>query len=216
MAVRENTNEKTMAAVLETAPLPDESNGQPLPDGTPTTTPPPLAPVPSGTGLKPIERLTSDSRYAKIIPDSEQLTELRYSSQFVRDFVRSDFNFCASKISVARGGKLRALDVTVRETSGWLSKCVPWVENHGARQLPWPSETIMLEVKRPLAGQLVRCLSLYERLYKRTQEAKNERKLTPERCAAMLANAEKKLKHIVQVCMPDNDQYDFDGTRREA
>jgi hypothetical protein len=216
MAVRENTNEKTMAAVLETAPLPDESNGQPLPDGTPSTTPPALAPVPSGTGLKPIERLTSDSRYAKIIPDSEQLTELRYSSQFVRDFVRSDFNFCASKISVARGGKLRALDVTVRETSGWLSKCVPWVENHGARQLPWPSETVMLEVKRPLAGQLVRCLSLYERLYKRTQEAKNERKLTPERCAAMLANAEKKLKHIVQVCMPDNDQYDFDGTRREA
>lgn len=205
-----------MAAVLETAPLPDDSNGQPVPDGIPTTTPPPLAPVPSGTGLKPIARLTSDSRYAKIIPDSERLTELRYSSQFVRDFVRSDYNFCASKISVARGGKLRALDVTVRETSGWLAKCVPWVEKHGARQLPWPSEIIMLDVKRPLAGQLVRCLSLYERLYKRTQEAKNERKLTPERCAAMLANAEKKLKHIVQVCMPDNDQYDFDGERREG
>ncbi|WP_321817901.1 MULTISPECIES: DUF1845 domain-containing protein [unclassified Paraburkholderia] len=204
-----------MAAVFEAAPPPDGPTGETVPAGTPSPSAP-LAAVPSGTGLKPIERLTSDDRYAKIIPDSDRLTELRYSTQFTRDFVRSDYNFCAAKISVARGGKLRALDVALRETSGWLTKAVPWVEQHGARHLPWPSETIMLDVKRPLAGQLVRCLSLYERLYKRTLEARNEHKLMPERCAAMLANAEKKIKHIVQVCRPDNDEYEFDGTRRES
>jgi hypothetical protein len=204
-----------MAAVFEAAPPPDGPTGETVPGGTPSPSAP-LAAVPSGTGLKPIERLTSDTRYAKIIPDSDRLTELSYSSQFTRDFVRSDYNFCAAKISVARGGKLRALDVAIRETSGWLTKAVPWVEQHGARHLPWPSEAITLDVKRPLAGQLVRCLSLYERLYKRTQEARNEHKLLPERCAAMLANAEKKIKHIVQVCMPDNEEYEFDGTRRDS
>lgn len=204
-----------MAAVFETAPPPDGPTGETVPGGVPGS-PAPLVAVPTGTGLKPIERLTSDSRYAKIIPDSDRLAELRYSSQFTRDFVRSDYNFCASKISVARGGKLRALDATVRETSAWMTKSVAWIEQHGARHMLWPSEIIMLEVKRPLAGQLMRCLSLYERLYRRAQEARNERKLSPERCTAMLANAEKKIKHIVQVCMPDNDQYDFDGERRKS
>ena len=204
-----------MAAVFEAAPPPDGPTGETVRTGTPSPSAP-LVAVPSGTGLKPIERLTSDTRYAKIIPDSERLTELRYSSQFTRDFVRSDYNFCAAKISVARGGKLRALDVACRETSAWLSKAVTWVEEHGAHQFPWPYEIVQLDVKRPLAGQLVRCLLLYERLHKRTQEARNEHKLLPERCAAMLANAEKKIKHIVQVCMPDNEEYEFDGTRRES
>ncbi|MBU9210940.1 AcaB family transcriptional regulator [Burkholderia multivorans] len=204
-----------MAAVLESAPLPDEPSGDAAQGGTPGA-PAVLTPVPSGTGLKPIERLTSDTRYAKIIPDSQQLTVLRYTSLFTRNFVRSDYNFCATKISVARGGKLRALDVTLRETSAWFSKANAWVEEHGARSLPWPSESIELEVKRPLAGQLVRCLSQFERLYRRAQEARNEDMFSADRCNAMLANAEKKLKHIVQVCIPDNDQYDFDGSRRES
>lgn len=214
--IRERPHPKnTMAAVLETAPQPDEPAGDAAPGGTPSA-PAPLSAVPSGTGLKPIERLTSDTRYAKIIPEADQLTELHYSSMFTRSFVRSDYNFCASKISVARGGKLRALDISLRETSEWFSKAIAWVEQYSARTLPWPYETVLLDVKRPLAGQLVRCLSQYERLYKRAQESRREHKLSDERCAGMIANAEKKLKHIVQVCIPDNDQYEFDGTRREV
>lgn len=204
-----------MAAVLETEPQPEESPGDAAQGGAPAA-PAPLTAVPSGTGLKPIERLTSDTRYAKIIPDSDQLTELRYCSLFTRNFVRSDYNFCASKISVARGGKQIALEVALRETSGWFTKAIAWVEQHGARHLPWPYETALLEVKRPLTGQLVRCLSQYERLFKRAAEARKENHFGADRCAAMLANAEKKLKHIAQVCIPDNDQYDFDGTRREV
>jgi hypothetical protein len=203
-----------MAAVLETAPQPEETPGDAAQGGAPNA-PALLTAVPSGTGLKPIERLTSDTRYAKIIPDSAQVTVLKYSSIFVRTFIRSDYNFCASKISVARDGKLRALDLAIRETSEWYTKAIAWTEQFGARNLPRRYETIELEVKRPLAGQLVRCLTQYERLFARTWSAHSFHLLSEERCTAILANAEKKLKHIVQLCMPDNEEYDLDGTRRD-
>ena len=204
-----------MAAVLETAPQPEETPGNATQGGAPDAAAS-LTAVPSGTGLKPIERLTSDTRYAKIIPDSAQVTVLKYSSIFIRSFVRSDYNFCASKISVARGGKLHVLDRAMRETSEWFTNAIVWIDQFGARNLPRRYETIELEVKRPLAGQLVRCLTQYERLYARAWSAKNAHLLSEDRCTATLANAEKKLKHIVQLCMPDNEEYDFDGTRRES
>ncbi|PVX85735.1 hypothetical protein C7402_103313 [Paraburkholderia unamae] len=213
---RERPHPKTiMAAVLDDAPRPDQTTGDATPDATPVA-PTNLTPVPSGPGLKPIERLTSDTRYAKIIPESDQLTVLKYSSSFARNYIRSDYNFCASKIAVARGGKLRALDIAMRETSEWFTKAIAWVEQLGARNLPFPSEQIELEIKRPLAGQLVRCLTQYDRLFVRARSAVASRMLSEERYAGMLANAEKKLTHIRQLCIPDNDQYDFDGTRREG
>jgi hypothetical protein len=204
-----------MAAVLESAPQPDDLSGSAA-QGEVFNAPALLTPVPSGTGLKPIERLTSDTRYAKIVPDSAQASVLRYSSLFVRTFIRSDYNFCASKISVAREGKLRALDLALRETSEWFTKAIAWVEQLGARNLPRPFETIELEVKRPLAGQLVRCLTQFERLFGRAHSARADQRLSDERCVAMLANAEKKLNRIVQLCIPDNEEYTFDGTRREG
>lgn len=203
-----------MAAVPETAPQPEEPSGNVAPGGVPDA-PATLILVPSGTGLKPIERLTSDTRYAKIVPDSAQMTRLNYSSLFVRTFIRSDYNFCATKISVARDGKLRALDQAMRETSEWFTKADAWIEQLGARTLPRPFETIDLEVKRPLTGRLVRCLTQYERLFARAFSARAAQVLSEERCAAMLANAEKKLNRIVQLCIPDNDEYASDGSRRE-
>ncbi|MFX1670874.1 DUF1845 domain-containing protein [Paraburkholderia sp. A2WS-5] len=203
-----------MAAVPETAPQPDARSGNVAQSGVPDA-PAALALVASATGLKPIERLTSDTRYAKIIPDAAQTTLLRYSSLFVRAFIRSDYNFCATKISVARDGKLRALDQAMRETGEWFRKANDWIEQLGARTLPRPFETIELEVKRPLAGQLVRCLTQYERLFERAFSARAGQVLSDERCTAMLANAEKKLNRIVQLCIPDNEEYEPDGSRRE-
>lgn len=204
-----------MAAVPETEPNPEETPDDDAQGGAPDA-PASLTGVPSGTRLKPFERLTSDTRYEKIIPDSAQVTVLKYSSIFVRSFVRSDYNFCAAKISVARDGKLRVLDRAMRETSEWFTKAITWTEQLGALNIPRRYETIELEVKRPLAGQLVRCLTQYERLFARAWSAHSSRLLSEERCTATLANAEKKLKHIVQLCMPDNEEYDFDGTRRES
>jgi hypothetical protein len=40
-------------------------------------------------------------------------------------------------------------------------------------------------------------------------------KITGEDRARILNNAERRFKHIVQLCMPDNDQYDKVGERRE-
>jgi hypothetical protein len=169
-----------------------------------------------GTGLKPIERLTSDSRIARIIPQSDSRTILRYSSRFARDFVRSDYNFCAAKVTVARNGKLRALDAAFREANEWLTRTIAWIEKRNARSFLPPYEEIELLVTHPLAGRLVRCLTQYDRISTRSMEAVFDDKLQPDKRAAMLANAAERIRHIVHVCVPDNDQYDFDGSRREG
>jgi hypothetical protein len=214
-----------MSAVLEkpldperTPPLGIADAPQPSDDDLQlVATSPAPAPTPesSGTGLKPIERLTSDSRIAKIVPQSDSRTVLKYSSLFARDFVRSDYNFCAAKVTVARNGKLRALDIAFREASEWFTKAIAWVEKHNAREFPLAHEEIELVVTHPLAGRLVRCLTQYDRLFIRSMEAVMSQKIQPTDRETILANAEKRIKHIVQVCIPDNDQYDFDGTRRE-
>jgi hypothetical protein len=173
------------------------------------------APAPAASGLKPIERLTSDTRIARIVPESDAITVLLYRSQFARDFIRSDYNFCAAKIAVARGGKVRALETALRETSNWLRKTTEWIARHDARPIELPHETIELTITRPLAGLLVRCLTQFDRIFVGTLEALLAEKITSTDRANILANAEKRIRHIVQVCMPDNDQYDFDGERRE-
>jgi hypothetical protein len=208
-----------MAAVLE---LPSDPDRPTDPDATrpalaitaPTAAPPPATP-PASSGLKPIARLTSDSRVARIVPESDAVTVLLYSSQFARDFIRSDYNFCAAKIAVARGGKVRALETALRDTADWFRKTNEWIARHDARGIELPHETIELTITRPLAGLLVRCLTQFDRVFVGTFEALLAEKISSTDRANILANAEKRIKHVVQVCMPDNDHYDFDGTRRE-
>jgi len=173
------------------------------------------ASAPFETGLKPIERLTSDTRIAKIIPDSDAVTVLNYSSQFAREFIRSDYNFCASKIAVARGGKTRAIESALRETTEWMRKAIAWVEKHNAREIPLPSDRIELTVTRPLAGLLVRCLTQYDRLFARTLEAVVANKLSGEEREAILSNAARRIRLITRACKPDNDRYRSDGTLRD-
>lgn len=210
-----------MAAVLELPPDPDRDAppGDPRPALTITATDTSAADAPpqgaGGSGLKPIERLISDSRIERIIPDSDAVTVLRYSSQFARDFIRRDYNFCASKIAVARGGKMRAIETALRDASEWLRKATAWVEKHNARPITLPHEVIELKVTRPLAGLLVRCLTQYDRLFVGTLEAVLAEKLKGEERETILANAAKRIRLIGQICIPDNDRYDFDGTRSD-
>jgi hypothetical protein len=199
-----------MAAVLEQTPEPDP---RPAPLVTPHADQSPAAS--QGSGLKPIDRLTSDSRIARINPESDATTVLRYSSQFARNYIRSDYNFCAAKIAVARGGKVRALETALRETSEWLRKTEKWLLRHQVRPIELPHDLIELTITRPLAGLLVRCLTQYDRVYARSTERVLTGKITGDDRAGILNNAERRLKQIVQICMPDNDQYDFDGERRE-
>jgi hypothetical protein len=169
----------------------------------------------TGTGLKPIARLTSDSRVERIIPTTDARTILKYSSRFARDFIRSDYNFCAAKVAVARNGKLRALDQAFRDADEWFTKAIAWVEKHNARSFPVACEEIELVVTHPLAGRLVRCLTRYDRLFIRSMETVLSQKIMPADRVNLLANAERRIRHIAQVCIPNNDQYDFDGERRE-
>lgn len=168
----------------------------------------------TGTGLKPIARLTSDSRIERIIPTTDSRTVLQYSSRFAREFIRSDYNFCAAKVAVSRNGKLRALDRAFREADEWFSKAISWVEKHNARSFPLAHEEIELIVTHPLAGRLVRCLTRYDRIFTHSMEAVMSQKIMPNDRANLLANAERRIRQIVQVCIPDNDQYDIDGERR--
>ncbi|CAE6837147.1 hypothetical protein R69658_06556 [Paraburkholderia aspalathi] len=207
-----------MAAVLELPSDPDRpadsDDARPaLALAASSAEPVPPAP-PASSGLKPIARLTSDSRVARIVPESDAVTVLLYSSQFARDFIRSDYNFCAAKIAVARGGKVRALETALRDAANWFRKTNEWISRHDARGIELPHETIELIITRPLAGLLVRCLTLFDRVFVGTLEALLAEKISSTDRANILTNAEKRIKHIVQVCMPDNDQYDFDGERR--
>jgi hypothetical protein len=192
-----------MAAVLETPPEPDRAERSDDPK------------LKSVSGLKPIERLTSDTRVARIVPESDTATVLHYSSQFARDFIRSDYNFCAAKIAVARGGKVQALQTALRDASEWLRKTSEWIARHDARPIEMLPEKIELVITRPLAGLLVRCLTQYDRIFVGSIAALLAEKITSTDRANILANAEKRIRHVVQICMPDNDQYDFDGERRE-
>ncbi|MDF0506366.1 DUF1845 domain-containing protein [Burkholderia cenocepacia] len=202
-----------MSAVLEP---PHEGRGQPdTPTQNEKPTADPAVRLAMSTGLKPIQRLTSDSRIDKIVPDSDAVTILHYSSVFARTFIRSDYNFCAAKISVARGGKVRALEIALRDTADWMRKATAWVERHNARSLTFPYEQIELKVTRPLAGLLVRCLTQYDRLFTASMEAQLAEKITPQDRANILKNAEGRILHARTVCIPDNDRYDGDGTVRD-
>lgn len=192
-----------MAAVLDTPPEPDRPEHSDDPK------------LKSVSGLKPIDRLTSDTRVARIVPESDTVTVLHYSSQFARDFIRSDYNFCAAKIAVARGGKVQALQTALRDASEWLRKTSEWIARHDARPIEMLPEKIELVITRPLAGLLVRCLTQYDRIFVGSIAALLAEKITATDRANILANAEKRIRHVVQICMPDNDQYDFDGERRE-
>src|SRR5438067_1118482 len=86
-ALERDHPKNTMAAVPDFLPEPERPDKDV-----------PLADSPPLSGLKPIERLTSDTRIARINPESDTTTVLRYSSQFARDYIRSDYNFCAAKI----------------------------------------------------------------------------------------------------------------------
>lgn len=202
---RDHTRKINMAAVLEYPPEPDRPEKPDLSDVNA-----------NGTGLKPIERLTSDTRIARINAETDAQTVLRYSSQFARDYIRSDYNFCASKIAVARGGKVRALETALRETSEWFRKTDAWLARHDVRTIEMPYEEIELVITRPLSGLLVRCLTQFDRVFVKSLATVVMKKISPDDRARLLANSERRLKHIVQLCMPDNDQYDFDGKRRES
>jgi hypothetical protein len=164
------------------------------------------------TGLKPIQRMMSADRLARIVPETIAQYELRYSSVFARDFIRSDYNFCASKMAVARGGKLAALDAEFRVAEQWFRKVNAYFELRHGRPNTVPPEKIILEIKHPLSGRLVKLVSVYDRLFIKTLEGLMAGSISSNERANATNSAESRIKKIAWLCIPDSDQYTPEGT----
>jgi hypothetical protein len=136
---------------------------------------PSTATEPVHGGLRPIKRLTSDDRLARIHPETLAKTELLYYSDFARTFVRSDFNLCAAKMTVARGGRLLALEAEFHTAEAFFSKALAWANRLHGRSTGLEPERVTLEIKHPMSGRLVRLLTIYDRLFLTPAQAAYDR-----------------------------------------
>jgi hypothetical protein len=162
-------------------------------------------------GLRPLNRLTGDDRLARINPETLAKTELRYYSSFAREFCRSDYNFCAAKMTVARGGKLLALEAEFRNAEAFFKKAMGWANRLHGRSTGHSPETVTLEIKHPLSGRLVRLLTMYDLLFLKTMEALITRTVMPHDRKSALDSAEIRIRQIPFLCIPDNNRYAPEG-----
>jgi hypothetical protein len=182
-----------------------------MPDEEPKRATPPSCESASESGLRPLSRLTSDSRLARINADTLAQTELPYYSKFAREFLRSDFNFAAAKMTVARGGKLIAIEAEFRAAEAFFKKALDWANKLPGRRTPIQPEMVTLEIKHAMSGRLVRILSMYDRLFLKTMEALMLRSVTAQTRQAALEAAEIRVKQIPFLCIPDNDRFAPEG-----
>ncbi|WP_438396973.1 DUF1845 domain-containing protein [Caballeronia sp. DA-9] len=166
---------------------------------------------PIGSGLKPLARLTSDDRIARIIPDTHAQTELAYYSEFAREFLRAHYNFCSAKMSVARGGKRAAIENEFRVADEWFKRALAQTNKLPRRNLGIKPESVTLEMKNALSGRLVRLLSIYDVIFLRTLEGLLLGVVSGHQRKSALDAAEARLKQFPFICQPDNDRYAPEG-----
>lgn len=182
-----------------------------VPDEEPRRATPPSSESAAESGLRPLSRLTSDSRLARINADTLAQTELPYYSKFAREFLRSDFNFAAAKMTVARGGKLIAIEAEFRIAEAFFKKALDWASKLPGRRTPTQPEMVTLEIKHAMSGRLVRILSMYDQLFLKTMEALMLRSVTSQTRQAALGAAEIRVKQIPYLCIPDNNRFAPEG-----
>lgn len=171
---------------------------------------PPVAPT-GESGLRRLDRLTNDSRLARIHADTLAKTELAYHSGFAREFLRGDFNFAAAKMTVARGGKLIAIESEFRVAEGWFRKAMAWANELPKRQTATYPEIVTLEIKHAMSGRLVRLLTIYDQLFLLTMGALIARSLGSEARQSTLDAAQTRIRKIAYLCIFDNDRFAPEG-----
>jgi len=169
----------------------------------------------AAAGLKPIARLSSDTRMDNIIPHSHATYTISYCSIFVRDFVRGSYNFCAAKMTVARGGKRRGLDQGFKDGEEWVYKTLDWLNERAGRHFPMNFAEIEVRIPHPMAGRLVRMLSEYDRIFEKSMAAMVAHHIDSDIREGILRNAERRVRQLQQLCIPDNDRFDVDGNLLE-
>jgi hypothetical protein len=173
--------------------------------------PPAPSTAESQSGLKPIQRLTSDERLARINPTTLARTEFTYYSRFNRDFLRSDYSFAAAKMAVARNGKQRAIENEFRVADAWFAKMLKSIMKRHLRIVPVTGELIELEIKHALSGRLVRLLVQYDHLFIATMGGQMARTVSDHDRQTILNAAEARIKQIPFLCIPDTDRFTSDG-----
>ncbi|MCK4120427.1 DUF1845 family protein [Ralstonia pseudosolanacearum] len=163
------------------------------------------------SGLKPIARLTGEERIKRIVPETAASTEVTFSSMYVRNFLRSAYNFCSSKFSVAHTGKIRAVDDKFREAEDWFERAIAWHATKSQVQIPMETETVEVQITHPLSGRLVRLLNQYDKLFSIALFARVANAISPGDFERTMDAANSKIGAIHQVCIPDNDRFAADG-----
>lgn len=188
------------------------------PDDTPSLATSPDSPraTRNESGLKPITRLQSDDRLSRIVPTSHATIDTCYYSQFARTFIQSSYNFCAAKMTVARHGKVEALDRELRETEDWYVRVMHWLNTLHQVEVPIAADRITLDVPSPQAGRLIRSLNQYDRLFVATLQALFARSITADKRHAVLSTASRRIKQVALTCIPDTERFAFDGTLEDV
>ncbi|AME28635.1 hypothetical protein [Burkholderia sp. PAMC 26561] len=163
------------------------------------------------SGLKPLARLTSDDRIARIIPDTHAQTELQYYSKFAREFLRAHYYFCSAKMSVARGGKRIAIEEEFRVADEWFKRALAQTNKLPRRNLGMKPKSVTVEMKNALSGRLVRLLSIYDVIFLRTLEGLFLGVVSAHQRQSALAAAEARLHQFPFICIPDSDRYAPEG-----
>ncbi|MDR5777114.1 MULTISPECIES: DUF1845 domain-containing protein [unclassified Caballeronia] len=182
-----------------------------VPDEEPKRSAPLGDDSPGESGLRPLKRLTSDSRLDRINGDTLAQTELPYHSLFARDFLRGNFNFAAAKMTVARGGKLIAIEAEFRIAEAWFKKAIAWADALPKRQTIVYPEMVTLQIKHAMSGRLVRLLTIYDQLFLKTTASLLARAISAESRQSTLDAGEARIKKIAYLCIPDNDQFAPEG-----
>ncbi|MDW3686176.1 hypothetical protein RA280_31435 [Cupriavidus sp. CV2] len=166
------------------------------------------------SGLKPIKRLISEDRLSRIVPETQTTMQLSFSTTFVRDFVRADYSFCSAKFSVSRGGKVKAIDEAFRHAEAWFEGAHRWADRLEKRTIPLQYHKRELLLTHALSGRLLRLLRHYDTLSSKLTFALMVNSVDGLSRDNALGAAGHHIAAIHALCMPDNDQFQPDGTRR--
>lgn len=167
----------------------------------------------AAAGLRRIDKFNSDGRLSRIVPHTDTGAVASYCSRFARDFLDANLYFCSAKFTVARGGKVKALDEAFREAESWYATALAdFAERH---QIEFPLAYMEIPVKltHQFAGRLLRLVRLYDRLFASTMFCNAAGSVSGAEREEVLRRAAKLVSQIHILCIPDNDKFAQDGSR---
>ncbi|GMG94639.1 hypothetical protein Cmtc_58590 [Cupriavidus sp. TKC] len=160
--------------------------------------------------------MLSETRVSKIVPQTDSGAEISYCTDFVRNFLRSDYNFATSKFSVAGKAKTLALDEAFRDAQQWMDAALAWIEKKPRRHISLKFDQRQLVVTHPLAGRLIRLLNQHDRLVHRVLGAYVAQAINDGEKDNAINGAARHIRAIHRLCIPDNDRFAPNGKLLEG